>query len=581
LTIRYIYNLYNIFPNTNSKLVRGEGLLVHSYLLKRTRVKDIISFASAFITAILPFALPPEIINIIWRIFLSVAMFFISRFIYSYFFLPTQRLPDIPKTIEKFENAIVEAKYNLCSTSTKEIALWQSPTFLYYLHINTLKVISEKAHGTTDIDFSNKPEDKTKFYDEGRKLVEDLAYEKRRRNILTKFIAIRFFIYPEEVYAEKKEEIKSLISIHAINSIHCIPIIRERLIAYLNPNDIIELQKLSEKLRQRIEDELPSSMARWDKMKMKIKNKNNPYKQSLPDFLIVDAYKEQHKKSLLWYEGNEPKAEDDKNLIEQAEKVFSILAKTVYENWKSVVWNEYESKLFNRVPIFIKPQEKVTFFGKEYYWKWINEIVPNYQKLNDWIKKEEETIKKIVKENKISNALDVGCGWGRLMEILLKEGVTYCAGIDVEPSMIMKANTLYKKFPDKVCIQLGDATELAPFKDESFDLVICTTNTFGNMRNEERAKTIRQIHRVLKKDGIFVLSVYAHTNEAKRLREESYMVVGLTPYYTDDPTVIETHEGLYSKQFKREEIEKYLSEFRMIEDIKSVNQIAFIVIARK
>lgn len=216
-------------------------------------------------------------------------------------------------------------------------------------------------------------------------------------------------------------------------------------------------------------------------------------------------------------------------------------------------------------------------------------IVPKYQKLNEWIEEEEKVLKKLVKENKImvkenkiTCALDVGCGWGRQMEILLKEGVEFCAGVDTEPSLIKKAKEkLYEKFgSERVRLELESGAELASFKADYFDMVICTTNTFGNMQPKERENVIKQVYRVLKRNGIFMLSVYANTNLSKSLREESYREVGLRPYPSDDPTVIVTQEGLYSKQFDWEEIEKYLKKFKKVEKM-DINDVAFIAIARK
>jgi hypothetical protein len=237
----------------------------------RMRRENIIHIFSLFIgllftsaVTLLPvaeYSIPWFILKVIQWINATIITEVISRFL----FLPPSKPPEVPIRISAFDEAILGAKYNFCSTSTKEIALWESPTFLYYLNLNTLRMMSEKAKGLTEIVFSNDPNDKRKFYEEGRQLVEDFA-NRRVDNILSKFVAIRFFIYPEKVYKDKEKQIETLISIQAIGSIYCIPIIREKLLSRLTEVEKQRLQELSSKLSQKIEDEF-TSLSRWEKEK--------------------------------------------------------------------------------------------------------------------------------------------------------------------------------------------------------------------------------------------------------------------------------------------------------------------------
>lgn len=502
-------------------------------------------------------------------------------------FIPPRTFPEVPQRLSAFDDGIIGARYNLCSTSTKEIALWESPTFLYYLHLNTKKVISEKSIKTLRIDFSNDLRDKQMFYEEGRRLLADYGNEQKEK-ILREFNAIRFLIYPENVFREKEKEIRALISMQAIGGVYCIPVVREEILSRLTDLEKQVFENLSRRLSQKIDDEY-TLVSRWDKFWLKKKKENNPYSVSIPDFQIIDAFVRSPNSLVQWYIGNTPRYSSNENDIRLAEESFKIIAKVVSDSWKDVVWNQYHPEMLTRVPIFVKLPEipsMVTFFSQDYYRKWLEEIVPKsqkYEKLNEWIKKEQEILKEIVRDNKITRALDIGCGWGRLIDMLLREGAQFCAGVDIVPSVLQsdKVKELYKKYgKDRVNLRYEDATELISFGNEEFDLVICTTNTFGNMRPDEREKVIKQVYRVLKRNGIFILSVYANTTNAKNLREESYKEVGLRPYPSSDPTVIETQEGLYSKQFNWEEIETYLKKFKKIEKIE-VDDIAFIAIAHK
>ena len=141
-------------------------------------------------------------------------------------------------------------------------------------------------------------------------------------------------------------------------------------------------------------------------------------------------------------------------------------------------------------------------------------------------------------------------------------------------------STLYGLYGnDRVLLKLEDAQKLS-FEDEFFDLVLCMTNTFGNLTEEVGRKAISEIYRVLKPKGTFILSVYRDSPIAKQTREESYVAVGLRPYPADDPSVIITQEGLYSKQFTYGEINNFLRSFKNIEKTE-VNELAFIIKAHK
>jgi len=511
-----------------------------------------------------------------------LALNFVILTLYKALFLPPSEEPAVPETPSPFDNAIIGSKYNFCSTSTKEVALWRSPTFSYYLNLNTIKSISEKATGPKTLRFSSEPADKKRFYLEGKKLLEDYT-NKSVENILSKYSGIRILIYPEKVFKRMEKHIEAIISIHALGRVYCIPVVREELLKHLNALERSTLQNLSNIISQKISDE--HSFSRWDKVVLKLK-KNGPYSCSLPDFLIIDAYAQSlspETASVWWYEGTTPKSNRSKRIIELAQECFEIIAREIISSWDSVIWDGFDETIFKTVPVITElPLEMgYRFFAKDYYKDWMEQVVPRYPKLKQWIEQEEQTLFKIVDKEKPSRVLDVGCGWGRHMELLLKKGVKLCAGVDKEPIMIIKARQLYKYGNDRVVLKLESAEELS-FNNDSFDMVICMTNTFGNIEKErQRRKVIHEIYRVLRKGGCFILSVYQNTTASKRIREKSYIDDGLRPYpVKDDPTVVKVQEGLYSKQFSPEEIENYLSQFRSVQNI-SVNDVASIFIAYK
>ena len=129
------------------------------------------------------------------------------------------------------------------------------------------------------------------------------------------------------------------------------------------------------------------------------------------------------------------------------------------------------------------------FFSKPYFEIWLKQAHP---KIKDWFQKEIEYLKKNIKPN--SKILDVGCGFGRHIEILAgfsKEVV----GIDNNSDMIRKAKDRLSNFKN-VKLFLQDAQNL-DFEDDYFDYIICLTNTFGNFP-DIKEKVLKEMKRVCK-----------------------------------------------------------------------------------
>lgn len=91
------------------------------------------------------------------------------------------------------------------------------------------------------------------------------------------------------------------------------------------------------------------------------------------------------------------------------------------------------------------------------------------------------------------NCLDLCCGTG-LVGRSLKEYSWNVTGLDLTPHMVAVANSF---FPAKV----GSVEEI-PFADNSFDAAVLRQS----FMLVDGSKTLDEIHRVLKKDGVFVIS---------------------------------------------------------------------------
>ncbi len=110
---------------------------------------------------------------------------------------------------------------------------------------------------------------------------------------------------------------------------------------------------------------------------------------------------------------------------------------------------------------------------------------------------------KIADVHKNSDVLEVGCGTGANLELLLKRGCNI-HGIDISPSMLKIAKD---KFGDKAKLLQGDAAHMKQYSDQSFDLVIAML-TLHEMPSSIRINVLKEMKRVMKPDGRILLVDY-------------------------------------------------------------------------
>ncbi len=204
------------------------------------------------------------------------------------------------------------------------------------------------------------------------------------------------------------------------------------------------------------------------------------------------------------------------------------------------------------------------FFSKPFFETWLKQAHP---RIKEWFQKEIDYLRKNIKPN--SKILDVGCGFGRHIEIIAdfsKEVV----GIDKNRDMIKKAKQKLSNFKN-VKFLVMDAQKL-DFKDNYFDYVICMTNTFGNFL-EIKEDVLKEIKRVCKKDGKIIISVY--NNKAIDVRKLDYEKVGLHITKIKNG-VIYTKEGLISEQFSKPQLKELFDKLKLKSKILELNSISFL-----
>ena len=95
--------------------------------------------------------------------------------------------------------------------------------------------------------------------------------------------------------------------------------------------------------------------------------------------------------------------------------------------------------------------------------------------------------------------LEIGCGRGVGIEILLSLGAEHITGFDLDPKMIALAQKRLAKYGDRIRVFVGDA-EAIDAPDASFDAVV----DYGVIHHiPQWQKALKEIARVLKPGGIF------------------------------------------------------------------------------
>ena len=109
-------------------------------------------------------------------------------------------------------------------------------------------------------------------------------------------------------------------------------------------------------------------------------------------------------------------------------------------------------------------------------------------------------------DKNVEKVLDVGCGAGQELYQFIERKNAFCVGVDVAEELGKIGNGFFGKLnmQKKVAFSRSNGSEL-PFKDESFDVVMCRV-ALPYMDNK---KTIAEIARVLRPKGIFFLKTHA------------------------------------------------------------------------
>ena len=176
----------------------------------------------------------------------------------------------------------------------------------------------------------------------------------------------------------------------------------------------------------------------------------------------------------------------------------------------------------------------------EVFLEWVQD--PRDPWVYEWIKEEERKLLSVVRKGKI---LDVGCGFGRILELLKDRGEVY--GIDIDRYQVELARS------NGLNAIVADARD-NPFPNEYFDYVLIVNNTLGNIQLG-KIRVLKEAYRVLKRGGTGIISVYNDTPETLEHRLNSYRAYGLDCKVVGG-FIVKCSGGLYSEQFSPQHISR-------------------------
>jgi len=120
-------------------------------------------------------------------------------------------------------------------------------------------------------------------------------------------------------------------------------------------------------------------------------------------------------------------------------------------------------------------------------------------------KKEIIEAAEIFKKRGVKRILDLGCGTGRHVVYLAKNGFDVY-GYDIAEERIRQTKEWLKEEGLKANFKIGSIYERLPYKDDFFDAVI-STHTIHHGKIENIKKAIKEIERVLKPGGIIFINL--------------------------------------------------------------------------
>ncbi len=134
------------------------------------------------------------------------------------------------------------------------------------------------------------------------------------------------------------------------------------------------------------------------------------------------------------------------------------------------------------------------------------------EEFETYVSKETRTLENL----RFSRILEVGCGYGRILNELYNHDFRNLTGIDYSQGMIDRG---LKSYPYLNLIKTDG--ENIPFHDNEFDAVILISVLTSNIKDEEQENLISEILRVLKEGGVLYFADFLINQDERNLERYS------------------------------------------------------------
>jgi hypothetical protein len=152
-----------------------------------------------------------------------------------------------PEEYAQLETAILGATHYFAATSTKPVELWEQPTFLRHVDLNTLKTITEysKMLGLPTSIISSGAYDKDELVQE----LNDIHARTQEGIGVPYFYGVRYLVYPEKTYEKRRPFVEALLQKHLTYRMHCLPLTLEGIRTHMGGGVRSSFEDLSDRFR--------------------------------------------------------------------------------------------------------------------------------------------------------------------------------------------------------------------------------------------------------------------------------------------------------------------------------------------
>jgi len=185
------------------------------------------------------------------------------------------------------------------------------------------------------------------------------------------------------------------------------------------------------------------------------------------------------------------------------------------------ILNSTPKEGFRMKPVNAKKEATGTYNSNKKYYETTG-VPEDFAEDTNLQKAEEVIFSSLRDEIKDKPILDIGVGAGRTTAYLKAISQDYI-GTDYSEKMI---NLCREKFGDTTLL-LCDARNMSMFKDEQFAAVFCCYNALDDADPPDRMLMLKEIKRVLKKNGLFVFS--SHNFDWEAIPSYSFKGLSFSP----------------------------------------------------